>query len=124
MEFKETKPIYLQVAERIEDEILSGVYAEEERIPSVREYAVAMEVNVNTIVRSYERLQGCGVIYNRRGLGYFVSPNAKQTILTMRRAVFLNEELDDFFRRAALLGISSEELGGKYEDFLRRNRQI
>jgi DNA-binding transcriptional regulator YhcF (GntR family) len=72
MKFKESKSIYLQIADRICDEILQGQYKEEERIPSVREYAATVEVNANTVVRSFDYLQGQDIIYNKRGLGYFV----------------------------------------------------
>ena len=58
MKFKESKSIYLQIADRICDEILQGQYKEEERIPSVREYAATVEVNANTVVRSFDYLQG------------------------------------------------------------------
>ena len=71
MKFKESKSIYLQIADRICDEILQGQYMEEERIPSVREYAATVEVNANTVVRTYDYLQGQEIIYNKRGIGYF-----------------------------------------------------
>ena len=80
MEFKNHKPIFLQIAERICDEILQGHYPEGERMPSVREYAAEVEVNVNTVVRSYDWLSQKDIIYNRRGMGYFASPGAKDTI--------------------------------------------
>lgn len=67
MKFKESKSIYLQIADRINDEILQGQYAEEGRIPSVREYAATVEVNANTVVRTYDYLQGQEIIYNKRG---------------------------------------------------------
>ena len=54
MKFKESKPIYLQIADRICDELLQGLYQEEERIPSVREYAATVEVNANTVVRTFD----------------------------------------------------------------------
>ena len=73
MKFKESKSIYLQIADRICDEILQGQYTEEERILSVREYAATVEVNANTVVRTYDYLQGQEIIYNKRGIGYFVS---------------------------------------------------
>ena len=76
MTFKENKPIYLQIADRIMDEILQEVYEEEGRILSVREYAGIVEVNANTVVRTYDYLQSQGIIYNKRGLGYFVSTGA------------------------------------------------
>ena len=71
MNFKESKAIYLQIADRICDEVLLGQYREEERIPSVREYAAVVEVNANTVMRSYDYLQSQEVIYNKRGIGYF-----------------------------------------------------
>ena len=74
MNFKESKAIYLQIADRICDEILLGQFAEEERIPSVREYATIVEVNANTVMRSFDYLQSQNIIYNKRGIGYFVSP--------------------------------------------------
>lgn len=77
MNFKESKPIYLQIADRIMDEILQDIYPEEARIPSVREYAATVEVNANTVVRSYDYLQTQEIIFNRRGIGYFVSNGAK-----------------------------------------------
>ena len=67
MKFKESKSIYLQIADRIMDEILRMVYPEEGRVPSVREYAAMVEVNANTVVRSYDYLQGQEIIYNKRG---------------------------------------------------------
>ena len=77
MQFKENQTIYLQIAERISDEILLGHYAIGSRIPSVREYAALVEVNANTVMRSYEFLQTQGIIFNKRGIGFFVSPDAK-----------------------------------------------
>lgn len=68
MKFKESKSIYLQIADRICDEILQGQYTEEERIPSVREYAATVEVNANTVVRTYDYLQGQEIIHNKRAL--------------------------------------------------------
>ena len=91
MNFKETKGIYLQIADRICDEVLLGIYNEDDRIPSVREYAALVEVNVNTMMRSYEYLQQQGVIYNKRGNGYLVAEGARKQILTMRRAYYMDE---------------------------------
>jgi DNA-binding transcriptional regulator YhcF (GntR family) len=70
MDFKNYKAIYLQIADRICDEILLGTYGEEERIPSVREYASVVEVNANTAMRAFDYLQSLQVIYNKRGIGY------------------------------------------------------
>ncbi len=78
----------MQIADRICDEILQGQYMEEERISSVREYAATVEVNANTVVRTYDYLQGQEIIYNKRGIGYFVSAGAKDRIIALRKKTF------------------------------------
>ena len=110
MNFKENKPIYLQIADRICDEILQGRYAENDRIPSVRDYAATVEVNANTAMRSVIRMQ--------RGIGYFVEPGASERIRSFRRVSFMNEELYDFFRQARSIGITAEELETLYRQYL------
>ena len=117
MKFKESKSIYLQIADRICDEILQGQYKEEERIPSVREYAATVEVNANTVVRSFDYLQSQDIIYNKRGLGYFVSQGGRERILQVRKEVFLKEELPEFFRQLKTLGISIKEIEKMYEEY-------
>lgn len=123
MDFKENKAIYLQIADRICEEILTGVFREEERVPSVREYAVKVEVNVNTVMRSYDKLQGDGVIYNRRGIGYFVAGDAVLRIKEMKKQTFMKEDMPVFFRQASLLGMTAEELQGEYENYLKNEEQ-
>ncbi|MBQ8501840.1 MAG: GntR family transcriptional regulator [Bacteroides sp.] len=118
MNFKENKAIYLQIVDRICDEVLQGVYEEDARIPSVREYAAVVEVNANTVMRSYDHLQTQGVIYNKRGIGYFVSPGAGELIRSLRRDYFLKEEADYFFKQLYTLGISSDELRKMYERYI------
>ena len=86
MTFTNEKAIFLQMADRLCDEILAGTYRADDRIPSVREYAVMLGVNTNTAVKTYELLAREGVIYNKRGMGYYVSPDARQQILARRRA--------------------------------------
>ena len=105
MEFRKQKPIYLQIADRLMEQILSGEYAAEDRVPSVRDVAEAMGVNPNTVMRTFEFLQGEEIIYNRRGVGYFVSPDAKQRILAEQRREFLEEELPLIKQKMKVLGI-------------------
>ncbi len=117
MNFKTSKTIAQQIADRLCDEILRGRYPEEERIPSVREYAAQMEVNVNTLVRSYEHLQQAGIIYQKRGVGYYVCTGASERILAERRTSFIEHEATDFFRQMDMLRLSIDdinELYGKY----------
>lgn len=118
MNFRETKAIYLQIADRICDEILLGQYVEEARVPSVREYASIVEVNANTVMRSYDYLQSHGIIYNKRGIGYFVSPLAINHILTLRKEFFMMEEVDYFFKQLSSLGVTAEELSSMYNAYL------
>ncbi len=89
MTFKEGQPIYVQIAERLADEIASGRYGADDRVPSVREYSVLLEVNVNTTVKAYELLARLGVIYNRRGMGYYVAEDAAARIRAERRRVWV-----------------------------------
>lgn len=110
MMFSNDKAIYLQMADRLCDEILAGTYADDDRVPSVREYAVALEVNTNTAVKAYEALARDGVIYNRRGLGYFVTPGARATIMEQRRRAFLGDTLPAMLRQMRLLDIGIDEV--------------
>lgn len=122
MNFKESKAIYLQIADRICDEVLLGQYREEERIPSVREYAAVVEVNANTVMRSYDYLQTQGIIYNKRGIGYFVVMGACEKILSMRREYFLKEEVDYFFKQMYTLGISAKEVADMYREYSNKQK--
>jgi len=117
MNFKENKPIYLQIAERIIDLILLGEYKEEERIPSVREYAALVEVNFNTVMRSFDHLQSTGIIFNKRGIGYFVATGANEKIRTLRKDEFLNNEIYDFFKQIHLLDIPINEIVVLYDTY-------
>lgn len=102
--------IYIQLADRLCDEILAGHYKADERIPSVREYAVQLEVNTNTAVKAYDQLSRDGIIYNRRGLGYYVSQDARTRIRHQRRATFFKELLPEVFRHMRMLGIDISEI--------------
>lgn len=119
MIFSNDKPIYIQMADRLCDEILSGVYQDDDRIPSVREYAVLLEVNTNTAVKAYEQLAREEVIYNKRGLGYFVTPGAKEQILKVRKQEFMKEKLPELFRQMQLLGITLEDVKDVYDATLK-----
>lgn len=116
MTFNNNKAIYLQMADRLCDDILAGKYKADDRIPSVREYAVMLEVNTNTAVKAYEELARDGVVYNRRGLGYFVDPNAKEQIMQVRRETFYREVLPEMFRQMKLLGIDINKVDEKWAE--------
>ena len=123
MNFKENRPIYMQIADRIADEVLSGALQADSRIPSVHDYAATVEVNANTVVRSYDYLQQKGVIYNRRGLGYFVAPDAVKIVHDIRREQLLGDELKQVMRQLASIGISPDELKEIYANYLKSNNE-
>lgn len=119
MRFKENnKAIYLQIADGICDSVITDKLEEGARIPSVREYAIALQVNANTVMRSYEHLANEGVLYNKRGIGFFIADDAKARIKSMRHEAFFNGEIQEFFRQLSILGISPEQLNEHYVKYL------
>ena len=111
MEFNSNKSIYLQICDAICEQILSGTLRPDERIPSVREYGAEIGVNPTTIMRSYEKLTADGIIYNKRGIGYFISPDAHSTVLEAQRKEFIENELPAIRRRMTLLGLDPSIFG-------------
>ena len=118
MTFSNDKAIYMQMADRLCDEILSGTYKDDDRIPSVREYAVLLEVNTNTAMKAYDELSRANIVYIKRGLGYFVTKGAKEQILKERRDVFLKERLPELFRQMSLLDITIADVTKEHEKFV------
>ena len=108
MQFSDDKPIWRQIYELIAMRILSDEWPEGSRIVSVRELAQEVGVNPNTVMRSYERLDGDGIIFNRRGIGFFVAKGAKEHIREIERRKFLDEELPKLSERLNLLGLTIE----------------
>lgn len=110
MEFNANKSIYLQIADAICEKILAGGLKGDERIPSVREYGAEIGVNPNTVMRSYEKLTGDEIIYNKRGIGYFIAPDAKDKVLKSQRKEFLENEWPAVRRKIRLLGLNLSDL--------------
>jgi DNA-binding transcriptional regulator YhcF (GntR family) len=121
MNFKDKEAIYLQIAAYVSEHITLGKWMPEEKIPSVRDLAVALQVNPNTVMRTYEYLQNQGILFNKRGLGIFVTPDAISKIKEIRKERFLQQELPDFFRSLYLLDIGLEEVQKRYEAFRAEN---
>ena len=112
MEFNPHKPIYLQICSQMYEKILNGELKAEDRILSVRELGVQLGVNPNTIMRSYEHMTNAGVIYNKRGIGYFITENAKDLVLKQMKDEFLSTELPEVVKKMKLLGITITDLEG------------
>lgn len=107
MEFHADKPIYLQIADRLCDRILSGELRGGDRIPSVREGGAELGVNPNTLIRSYDKLLGEGILFNKRGIGYFIADDAREKVLEASRKAFLEEVVPAVRARMTLLGLDA-----------------
>lgn len=122
MNFNNSKPIFIQIANQVCNRVLSGEYIADERIPSIRDLAVELEVNLNTVNRSYERLQKEGIIYNKRGIGYFISRDALQKIKTMKHCEFLEEVLPSVFKEMILLDLKMDDIIKAFDQYCQGNK--
>lgn len=111
MEFSQPKGIFQQIADQMRDRILDGEWSEGERIPSIRDLAVSVGVNPNTVTKSYQALLDRQIIENQRGLGYFVAAEARTRIVAELKAEFVRNELPRVFRTMRVLGMNLEDLG-------------
>ena len=117
MEFTNHKAIYLQIADYICEKALVNDWKAGERIPSVRELGVSLEVNPNTVMRSYEYLEASGIIYNKRGIGFFLSDDAIAKIRVLQKELFISESLPTLFKNIYLLQITFDELQKQYKTY-------
>jgi GntR family transcriptional regulator len=124
VEFRDKQPIYLQIADHICESILQGKWHEGERIPSVRELAVILEVNPHTILRSFDFLLNKDIIFNKRGLGYSASHSARALISAYRKQRFMEKELPIFFSSLVLLDIGIDEITVRYNEFVSKNNPV
>lgn len=121
MEFKETPAIYIQIAEYVCEQILLKKWKLGDKIISIRDLAVNMEVNPNTVQRAYDFLQQRNIITNKRGIGYFIEDDAMERILSFRREQFIENELPVFMRNIYLLKIDFKEIKSSFDQFVKDN---
>jgi len=117
MEFRDNEAIYLQIAAYVGNNILSGKWPAEYKLPAVRELAMDLQVNLNTVMRSYEYLQNMKVIYNKRGVGLYVAPDGYNRVKAHRKQKFIDQDLPIFFTNISLLNISPEEITEWYKQY-------
>lgn len=122
MQFRESQAIYLQIADYVCERILLKEWPPGERIPSVRELAVQLEVNPNTVMRSYEFLQQQAIVFNQRGIGFFSAHDAFARACRYRKELFVEKDLPQLFRSLFLLGMGVEELKPLYDQFSQQMR--
>jgi DNA-binding transcriptional regulator YhcF (GntR family) len=115
MEFNNNKSIFLQIVDNITEKIANGTFPAGEKIPSVRELAADMGVNPNTIMRTFNELQSMQIIDNRRGIGYFVNPDARKSILMKKKQDFYDRVLPEFLHQAKLARVTPSELSKHIE---------
>lgn len=106
----DAKPIFVQIAERIEDDILTGRLPEESQIPSTNQFAAFYQINPATAAKGVNLLVDEGILYKKRGIGMFVSPGARQTVMMKRKNQFYKQYVLTMLREAEKLGIAAEEL--------------
>ncbi len=117
MDFKSDRPIYRQIVDYCFNCILSEAWTAGERIPSVRELALAMSVNTHTVLKAYEFLQLHNIIESRRGMGYYLCLDAPVKVNATRREDFFETDAPNLFQQMNLLGISLDELVEAYKRF-------
>ncbi len=117
LDLNSEKPIFQQIAEGIEDAILTGAFPEESQIPSITEFSVRYTINPATALKGINLLVEEGTVYKKRGVGMFVSPGAGQKLQEKRRQTFYRKFVVPLTKEADRLGISQEETA----DLLRRS---
>lgn len=118
MEFNDNQPIYMQIADHFCEQILLEKWKAGDRIPSVREMAVSIEVNPNTVMRTFNYLQEQGIIFNKRGIGYFVANDGFEKTKALKKKDFITQELPAFFKAMSLLNLSIEDIKQYYQQYL------
>ncbi len=106
----ENRPIFAQIAERIEEDILAGRLSEEEQVPSTNQFAALYQINPATAAKGVNLLVDHGILYKKRGLGMYVTPGARTQLLEKRREQFYEQYVVTMMREAEKLGITREQL--------------
>lgn len=120
MQFNDNQPIWLQIYDHACRAIVAGEWPEQGRIPSVRELAATLQVNPNTVMRAYDKLENDGLILTRRGMGFFVTEGARTRTLEARRSEFIRVDLRAVFLRMDELGIDRAEMELLYDNYLKQ----
>lgn len=106
----ESRPIFLQIAEQIEGDIISGVLGEETQVPSTNEFAAFFRINPATAGKGVNLLVDEGILYKKRGIGMFVAEGARARLVAQRRDQFSTQYVRPLIEEAAKLGISADQL--------------
>lgn len=122
--FDDRSPIYRQIAERIEAEVLSGALRGDEQVMSTNKYAAFHRINPATVAKAFQQLVDDGVLYKRRGIGMFVSPDAPEMLRERRRRSFFSDVVDPMVAQARTLGIPVADIVARINELSKgRNRE-
>lgn len=121
--FDDRSPIYRQIAERIEAEVLSGALAGDEQVLSTNKYAAFHRINPATVNKAFQQLVDDGILYKRRGIGMFVSPQARQALRARRRKSFFSDVVDPMVEQARAIGIDLSELVDRITELAREDER-
>ena len=114
LDFRDSRPVYEQICEKIKNLIISGVIKSGDKIMSVRDMAAALTINPNTIVKAYKQLEQEGYIYSAQGRGYFVAE--KSFAKSCAKIETLIEDTKDNLKELCFLGVKKEEISKIIED--------
>ncbi|OMF37042.1 GntR family transcriptional regulator [Paenibacillus sp. FSL H8-0548] len=106
----DSRPIFVQIAERIEDDIIEGVMPEESQVLSTNQFAAFYKINPATAAKGVNKLVDEGILYKKRGIGMFVAEGARTKVIEKRKEQFFEEFVVTMVREAKKLGISAEQL--------------
>ena len=119
--FDDRSPIYLQIAEQIKNDIVSGALAEDEQVMSTNQYAAFYRINPATVAKAFQQLVDERVLYKKRGIGMFVSPSARDTLRAQRREHFFSDVVDPMVAEANAVGIPLDEVVARIQQLDRRD---
>jgi GntR family transcriptional regulator len=117
MEFSKHKSIYMQIADYFFSNILLGRWKPGEKVPSVRQLAIDLEVNPNTVMRTYTLMQEKEIIVNQRGIGFYVTEEAPSRVKEIVKVQFMSDDLPEMFSTMEMLGMKMKEVTLHYDQW-------
>ncbi|HEV7424229.1 MAG TPA: GntR family transcriptional regulator [Candidatus Paceibacterota bacterium] len=119
MEFRDNQAVYLQIVDYVCEQILMKNWKAEQKILSIRDLAIELQVTPNTVQRSYDFIQQLDIISNQRGIGFFVEKDAIKKILIYKKEDFMSKELPIFFKNLHLLKLDLKEIESLYNNYIK-----
>ena len=124
MDFNESKNIFLQIRDWLADQIMQDKILPGDKVPSVRELSVDLEVNRNTVMRSYGLMEEEGILENKRGIGFFVATDAKRNLLKIQKESFFEQDLPWLLHKVKVLKLNSTDLQSLIQSIQSNDHEI